>query len=59
MFTGTAGDAGDGGIGGRAFDLVFFFGSSAAAAFVGVGLLLHPAWTVPAWCSQIASTPWC
>jgi len=49
MFTGTAGDAGDGGIGGRAFDLVFFFGSSAAAALVGVGLLLHPAWTVPAW----------
>ncbi len=49
MVTGTAEDTRDGWIGGRAFDLAFFFGSSALAALVGVALLLRPAWTVPAW----------
>jgi hypothetical protein len=36
-------------IGGRAFDLAFFFGGSALAALTGVALLVHPAWTVPVW----------
>ncbi len=36
-------------IGGRRFDLVFFFGSSAAAALVGLVLVAAPALVVPAW----------
>jgi hypothetical protein len=43
MLATTAGDPRDGWIGGRAFDLVFFFGSSVFAALVGVALLLRPA----------------
>ena len=36
-------------VGRRAFDAAFLFGSGAVAFLVGVALLVHPAWTLPAW----------
>jgi hypothetical protein len=36
-------------VGGRAFDLAFFFGSGALAVILGAALLARPAWTLAAW----------